>query len=199
MEEENRLAVRIALRRFMEFHSEDRWCASWRVDLEYALVHVGPDFDSGAFRWLVEHAGGWWTWRDSQVRPQFVEGSYSDLERQASDAGWPPTAPELPLARNIEQPATDASTPSPAVDPSWEAVARRLWRGRYKFAQFVTIVVGLDAVSIWLKWSENTAMLVGVPVAVLVLVPDPPLWRMPLRSPKHRLTDEQAAPETSRN
>lgn len=201
MQNENTLAARTVLLRYMEYCSEERWSTGWLGDLEYALARQGDELDSGAFRWFVEEAGGWWTWRPGDVMREFIEGSYAELEQHALAGGTP--APHLGRPAQTGAGADPRSADvrgaaAPPLDPSWEAVGWRLWRGRYKLAQFLAIVVGLDALSIWLKWSENTAMLVGAPVAVLVLVPDPPLWRMPLRSSRHSPSEPPTPGEARR-
>ena len=186
MQSQNALAARTVLLRYMEFRSEERWAAGWRGDLEYALTSIDDRHETGAFRWLVEQAGGWWTWAPGDVMREFTEGSYTELQKRALAAGWASdSARPGQTGSVVDSPVTDAlaETASP-VDPSWEAVARRLWGVRYKAAQFLAIVIGLNVVSAWQRWDENTTLLIGVPVGVLILVPDPPLWRMPLRSPR---------------
>jgi hypothetical protein len=188
MQNQNALAARTVLLSYMEFRSEERWAAGWREDLEYALASLDDQLEIDAFKWLVEQAGGWWTWRAGDVMREFIEGSYAELQEQALAAGWAPSHLARPGRSGalVDGSVTDARGDAlPPDDPSWEAVARRLWGARYKFAQFLAIVIGLDALSIWLKWSENTTLLVGAPITVLILLPDPPLWRMPLRSPRH--------------
>ena len=198
MQNPNTLATRNVLLRYMEFCSEERWAASWREDLEFALASIDEQSEIGAFRWLVEQAGGWWTWGSGDVMRGFIEGSYADLREQALAAGWVPSARRSGRTRLL---LDDLVTNEPGAgstdDPSWEAVARRLWRARYKLAQLLAIVIGLDALSIWLNSSENTALLVGAPITVLVLLPDPPLWRMPLRSRRHARTDGLGASDES--
>lgn len=45
-----------ALLVFMEAESESRWCAGWLHDLHLELK------GDPAYDWLVEQAGGYWTW-----------------------------------------------------------------------------------------------------------------------------------------
>ncbi len=194
MQNQNALAARTVLLRYMEFRSEERWAAGWREDLEHALAGLDDQLEIDAFKWLVEQAGGWWTWRAGDVMRDFIEGSYTELQGQALAAGWAPSHPARPgrsgalVDASVTDERGDAIRPD---DPSWEAVARRLWGARYKVAHFLAIVIGLDALSIWLRWDENTTLRVGAPVAVLLLLPDPPLWRMPLRSRQPESTEDQ--------
>jgi hypothetical protein len=202
MQNQNTLAARTVLLRYMEFRSEERWATGWRGDLEYALASLDDQHEIGAFKWLVEQAGGWWTWRAGDVMREFIEGSYAELQEQALAAGWAPSnfAGSGRTGVLVDDPVTGARGDAPPPDdPSWEAVARRFWGARYKCAQFLAIVIGLDALSIWLKWSDNTTVLVGAPVTVLVLLPDPPLWRMPLRSARHLANHEQPGPGVVRS
>ena len=202
MQNQNSLAARAVLLRYMEFRSEERWAAGWRGDLEYALASLDNQLEIDAFRWLIEQAGGWWTWRAGDVMREFIDGSYAELQEQALAAGWAPSNPARSgrAGARVNHSVTHApgNVPSPD-DPSWEAVARRLWGARYKLAQFLAIVIGLDALSIWLKWSDNTTVLVGAPITVLVLLPDPPLWRMPLRSPRHASHHEPGPGDSPRS
>lgn len=57
--------ARTALLRYMEWTSEERWCAGWRHDLEHVLwdeVVAGQD---DVLRELAAGAGGWWAWDDA--------------------------------------------------------------------------------------------------------------------------------------
>lgn len=57
--------ARKALLRYMEWESEERWCAGWLTDLEHILwdeVITGKD---DVLRELAEDARGWWTWDDA--------------------------------------------------------------------------------------------------------------------------------------
>lgn len=76
-------------------------------------------------------------------------------------------------------------------EPSWEGIARRVWGARRKIAGFVAIVVATDVAGIWLGTDENATVMVGAVVSVLLLAPDPPLWRMPLRSHSARRADHE--------
>ena len=83
MAESERAVARHALLRFMEWCSEEYWCAGWLIDLEHqlALHATGPDRD--AFRWLVQQAGGWWT-SDGRAGNQFVAGTFAELTTGAA-------------------------------------------------------------------------------------------------------------------
>jgi hypothetical protein len=77
------VAARAALRSYMRHWSQTRWAAGWLTDLEHALVLLGKDFHAGAFAWLVENAGGWWTWDETQLGQRFVDGTYDELLQHA--------------------------------------------------------------------------------------------------------------------
>ena len=76
-----------ALLGFMRYVSEDRWATVWDRDLEYALLDPRYKRDLETYRWLVEQAGGWFTY-DGATR--FVPGAFDELA-----AGYkPPSKPE---------------------------------------------------------------------------------------------------------
>lgn len=72
-----------ALLTFMQHRSEENWCAAWYSDLQYALLDAGTQQDRETYRWLVEQAGGWFTW-DAHEDRRFVLGAPSELEDAAA-------------------------------------------------------------------------------------------------------------------
>ena len=68
-----------ALLGYMLWLSEENYCAGWLVGLERAMLGDDP------YRWLVEQAGGWWTFNDSwgpgEPEHLFISGALVDLER----------------------------------------------------------------------------------------------------------------------
>jgi hypothetical protein len=81
-----------ALRRFMEWWSEDCFCAGWLNDLQDTMARqsAGPDRD--AFEWLVDRAGGWWVFDDGRGAEsglRFVPGTFADLVAGAARAESP--------------------------------------------------------------------------------------------------------------
>jgi hypothetical protein len=76
-------AARHALLRFMEWWSEEHWCAGWLIDLEHQMALQATSADRGAFEWLVQRAGGWWTY-DSEAGNRFVIGTFAELTAAAS-------------------------------------------------------------------------------------------------------------------
>ena len=75
---EERSAARAALHRYMHHWCQTRAVGGWLIDLKYALVALGDELTAGAFRWLVERAGGWWTRDETQLDQLFGEGTYSE-------------------------------------------------------------------------------------------------------------------------
>jgi len=61
-----------ALLGYMQGESEARWCAGWLIDLHTALL------GDKAYEWLVEEAGGWFTYTD-----EWHEGTLADLRKLA--------------------------------------------------------------------------------------------------------------------
>lgn len=181
-------AARAVLLAYMRYQSDELWAAVWRVDLEYALAGWGDESDQGAFRWLVGEAGGWWSWGEDWAEPVFVEGSYAELQRRAVAGGWSRAgrSEASGLARPVRRPARGAGPVEAVEDVSWEAMGRRLWGIRYKAVVFAGIVVFADALRVLFGLSENDQLWVTAPLAVLLLIPNPPLWRIPLRSRKSR-------------
>ncbi len=191
-------AARAALLTYMRSVSEDRWAAGWYSDLEYAIAGLGDGFDSSAFHWLVDRAGGWWAWDDGHIGKLFVEGSYKDLLRQAAAAGWRVSdGPSSPGA-----PAPVAGQKSPGAweqamsgeDVSWETMARRLWSVRYKALVFVGVVAFVNVVERLLSLSQNDGFWIAAPLAFLLLVPDARPWRIPLRSRKSLWLSRHSGP-----
>jgi hypothetical protein len=73
----------------MEWWSEDYFCAAWLNDLQRTMARqsTGPDRD--AFEWLVDRAGGWWTFDDgpgTESGLRFVPGTFADLVMDAARA-----------------------------------------------------------------------------------------------------------------
>jgi hypothetical protein len=175
--------VREALLSYMRHWSQERWAAGWLDDLEQALVSWDDETHAGTFEWLVERAGGWWTQELGAVNPRFVGGSYAELRQKAIASGWA-VGP-----RRAQRASVSASSTPPhqgrvaTPDQSWEEIARNAWGARYKTAGFLAILVGTNAVSVWLDIDETATVAIGTTLAVLLLIPDPPLWRTPLRSP----------------
>jgi hypothetical protein len=64
-----------ALLRYMEWWSEEHYCAGWLVDLQTVMAHA----DDPVFNWLVEQAGGWWRWPEDADRVVFWPGSPAEL------------------------------------------------------------------------------------------------------------------------
>lgn len=189
--------ARAALLSYMRHWSQERWAAGWLEDLEQALVSWDDETHAGTFAWLVERAGGWWAQEPGESNPSFVSGSYAELRQKAITSGW---AVDRPCARR--NPVASSSTPrdqnhvaTPAQ--SWEDIARNAWGVRYKAAGFLAILIATNAASIWLDIDETATVLIGTSLAVFLLVPDPPLWRIPLRSRGPRLNS--AAGSTSRD
>lgn len=82
MTTDERIAARQALLRFMEWWSEEYFCAGWLVDLEKAMTVRRDGPDARAFEWLVDQAGGWWVYeenRQAQADVRFVPGTFADL------------------------------------------------------------------------------------------------------------------------
>lgn len=76
-----------ALLEHMLAWSEGRYSAGWLVDLEHTMARDGADT---SFRWLVEEAGGWWTfnedWKmgdDPETIRLFVPGTFEELVAQS--------------------------------------------------------------------------------------------------------------------
>lgn len=77
-----------ALLVYMRHLSDDIWCASWLIDLEFTLWGWVLRWRSGAepisrfeqtsipdievLSWLAEQAGGWWHWKEGSKEPEFV-------------------------------------------------------------------------------------------------------------------------------
>lgn len=61
-----------ALAGYMAGESEARWCAGWLDHLHFELL--GDD----AYEWLVEAAGGWFTYYN-----EFVPGTFTELRALA--------------------------------------------------------------------------------------------------------------------
>jgi len=78
--------ARLALAIFMDAMSEEHFAADWYVDLEHALVRQLTGEELAAYRWLVQGAGGYWTFDETAPDPsyrRFVPGSFEQLEREA--------------------------------------------------------------------------------------------------------------------
>ncbi len=175
-------AARAALLSYMRHWSQERWAAGWLDDLEQALVSWDDETQTGTFAWLVERAGGWWTQDVGDVTTRFVSGSYADLRQNAITSGWavdPHCGPRDPLSSS-STPLDQGRATTPAQ--SWEDIARNAWGARYKAAGFLAILIATNAASAWLDIDETATVAIGTVLAVFLLVPDPPLWRRPLRS-----------------
>lgn len=68
-----------ALLGYMLWWSEENYCAGWLRGLEREML------SDDAYRWLVEQAGGWWTFNESRESGDppylFVSGAVADLRR----------------------------------------------------------------------------------------------------------------------
>jgi hypothetical protein len=189
--------ARAALLSYMRHWSQERWAAGWLDDLEQALVSWDEETHAGTFAWLVESAGGWWAQEPGESTTSFVSGSYAELRQKAITSGWAvgrPCARKAPLSSS-STPLDQSRVATPAQ--SWEDIARNAWGARYKAAGFLAILVGTNAAGVWLDIDETATVLVGTGLAVFLLVPDPPLWRIPLRSRGARLSS--AAGSTRRD
>lgn len=79
-------AAREALHGYMLWWSEEHYCATWQTNLERIMAKMDGVFGggvNGAFSWLVEEAGGWWTynrhWSEPGPNEIFVEGKFEEL------------------------------------------------------------------------------------------------------------------------
>ena len=89
MGKDNRIsAAQRALLIYMQHLSEENWCASWLIGLEFTLwswvlhrrggAEPASEFeranlvDTEVLSWLAEQAGGWWHWNEASKEPKFV-------------------------------------------------------------------------------------------------------------------------------
>ena len=64
-----------ALLGYMNWFSEERWCAGWLIGLHTEMARlIDP-----AYKWLVEPAGGSWWWPEGASDVSFQAGSLLDL------------------------------------------------------------------------------------------------------------------------
>jgi|ERR1700722_2277280 len=75
------IAARSGLLAYMENWSEDHYCAGWLTGLADTMVR----HDDGAFRLLVENAGGWYVW--GNLEREFVSGTWDELVTNGSGEG----------------------------------------------------------------------------------------------------------------
>lgn len=75
------IAARSGLLAYMENWSEDHYCAGWLTGLADTMVRQ----DDGAFRLLVENAGGWYVWGSPER--EFVSGTWDELVTNGSGEG----------------------------------------------------------------------------------------------------------------
>jgi len=175
-------AARAALLSYMRHWSQERWAAGWLEDLEQALVSWDDETQAGTFAWLVERAGGWWAQGPGESNPSFVSGSYAELRQKAMTSGWA-VKPQCGRRDALSSSSTplDQSRATTAAQ-SWEDIARNAWGARYKAAGFLAILIATNAASMWLDLDETATVVTGTALAVFLLLPDPPLWRIPLRT-----------------
>lgn len=67
----NREAIKKALLRYMEWYSEDRYCAGWYIGID-ELIERGEDDDCRAMQTLARLVGGWWRWAEDDLDVVFV-------------------------------------------------------------------------------------------------------------------------------
>lgn len=82
---EERSAARAALHASAHHWCKKRWAAGWLIGLKHALVPLTDEHTAGAFRWLVERAGGLWTRDATQLDQLFGEGTYSEGRRPITE------------------------------------------------------------------------------------------------------------------